>query len=400
MNISIGRAEATFALLSLAFFMVTATTFSSLGVALPAMIETLAMSWTQAGLGFTILALFTGVFSPVAAMTLRRLGPRLHYATGGGAMALGFWIMAEATSTGAYYAATAILGAGFALLANVPGVFVIAQIFTEKRRAPLIGAYLAAGGLGGVGGPIAAAALLAWTGDWRWFWRMDCVAIAVIAAALVFALHRSGPGRDATQDNRASGASDRDRSLVEALSTRAFYVIGGALLIAYLCAVTVSAWAVAHLQALGLSASVAAAMLGLHAASNAGARAAGGFIVEKLGARTLLLAALIAELFGMLALAYAHSLAIALAFALLEGFAFGMILFATTVLQIDHFGLKNGPQISGAMNLFATAAMLGPVLAGAGAQRFGGFSAVFLIYAALAFAMACATGMFLQTRRQ
>lgn len=43
MNISIGRAEATFALLSLAFFMVTATTFSSLGVALPAMIETLAM---------------------------------------------------------------------------------------------------------------------------------------------------------------------------------------------------------------------------------------------------------------------------------------------------------------------------------------------------------------------
>ena len=68
------RAAGLFAVLSLIFFHITAATFASLGVVLPAMIAELGWTWTQAGFGFTALALFTGLFSPVAAESLKRLG--------------------------------------------------------------------------------------------------------------------------------------------------------------------------------------------------------------------------------------------------------------------------------------------------------------------------------------
>ena len=57
-----------------------------------------------------------------------------------------------------------------------------------------------------------------------------------------------------------------------------------------------------------------------------------------------------------------------------------MILFATTVLAIDYFGLKNSPAILGAMNLFATVAMLGPTLTGMIGDAFGSFSPIFIAY--------------------
>jgi len=151
---------------------------------------------------------------------------------------------------------------------------------------------------------------------------------------------------------------------------------------AYFCGVSVSSWAVTHLTGFGLTAVFASAMLSLHAASNAIARAAGGLAVKFTRARYLLIAGLGAETIGMIALSFAATPAVAIIFALFEGFAFGMILFATTVLAIDYFGVKNSPAILGAMNLFATVAMLGPTLTGMTGDAFGSFSPIFMVYGA------------------
>ena len=56
---------------SLLFFLVTALTFSSLGVVLPAMMGELKLSGSAAGLGFTLLGVFTGITSTVPAMPAR-----------------------------------------------------------------------------------------------------------------------------------------------------------------------------------------------------------------------------------------------------------------------------------------------------------------------------------------
>jgi MFS family permease len=368
--------------LGAAFFLITATTFASLGVVLPAMIEEFSWSWTAAGLGFTMLALLTGVFSPIAARSLSALGARRHYAAGGLVISAGFLLLAGAGGVPSYVAATALMGAGFALLGNVPGTYLVGAATPENWRTIVIGAYLGAGGAGGVFGPLMANALIE-GGDWRIYWRgaaLGCSALALAAAVLA-------PPTTAAAETavRAARGNARDEWTAKAaMRTPAFFIIAAALTVAYFCASTVSTWSVTHLQQQGLASGFAVGMLSLYAAANAGARAAGGVLARRVSARSLLIAALLAMLAGMTALALAQSRGLAIAFALFEGVGFGLALFATTALLIEYFGLKNSAALLGAANLAATSAMLGPTLAGAAADRWSGFAPVFLVYAAAA----------------
>ncbi|MFN3959324.1 MAG: CynX/NimT family MFS transporter [Parvularculaceae bacterium] len=379
------RSGALIAALSLLFFLITATTFASLGVLLPAMIAEFHWSWTTAGLGFTALALATGVFSPLAARALDRFGARALYAAGGAVMALGFLLLASATGALAYLAAASFIGAGFALLANVAGTYLVGRAATATRRNLLIGLYLAAGGAGGVLGPFMANA---GAGDWRGYWMASAVAVAFCAAAVAFLAGDARGGADeAKEHDSASAPTWRTR---DAMTTSAFLIIALALTVAYFCGVTVSTWSVSHLQKQGLGPDFAVGMLSLYALANALSRAAGGVLVKRIGAKTLLITALLGNVIGMACLAFAATPPAAVSFALFDGFAFGMALFATTALIIEYFGLKNSPALLGAVNLAATAAMAGPTIAGWAADRTGGFATVFVVYAGAALIAALA----------
>ena len=381
------KSSALICALSLLFFLITATTFASLGVLLPAMIAEFQWSWTTAGLGFTVLALATGVFSPIAARALDRFGARALYAAGGAVMALGFALMAGAGGAALYLAAAALVGAGFALLANVAGTYLVGREATAERRSLLIGAYLAAGGAGGVIGPFMANA---GADRWRLYWALSAVGVAACAAVVAALAGDARGARDETAaaDNQATRWRTRD-----AMRTPAFIIIALALTVAYFCGVTVSTWSVAHLQKLGLSPAFAVGMLSLYALANALSRAAGGVAVKRISAKTLLIAALLGNVIGMTCLAFATTREVAVAFALFDGFAFGMALFATTALIIDYFGLRNSPALLGAVNLAATAAMAGPTIAGWAADKTGGFAPIFLIYAVAALLAAIAVAV-------
>lgn len=369
------KSSALIAALSLLFFLITATTFASLGVLLPAMIAEFQWSWTTAGLGFTALALATGVFSPIAARALDTFGARALYAAGGAVMALGFALMAGAGGAALYLAAAALVGAGFALLANVAGTYLVGRAATAERRSLLIGAYLAAGGAGGVIGPFMANA---GADHWRHYWALSAIAVAASAALVAALTGDARGGRDKTAAAENPGTTWRTR---DAMRTPAFIIIALALTVAYFCGVTVSTWSVAHLQKLGAPPAFAVGMLSLYALANALSRAAGGVAVKRISAKTLLIAALIGNVIGMTCLAFATTRSVAIAFALFDGFAFGMALFATTALIIDYFGLKNSPALLGAVNLAAIAAMAGPTIAGWAADKTGGFTPIFLLYA-------------------
>jgi OFA family oxalate/formate antiporter-like MFS transporter len=60
-----------FALISVIFFQITASTFASLGVALPFMIEELSWSWAEAGIGFSLLSFMVGITGWLPALTLQ-----------------------------------------------------------------------------------------------------------------------------------------------------------------------------------------------------------------------------------------------------------------------------------------------------------------------------------------
>lgn len=389
------RAIALLLALGAIFFLITATTFASLGVILPAMIAEFRWNWGTAGLGFTMLALLTGIFSPVAASSLERLGARLHYAIGGAVIVGGYLLLGAVTNIAAYLVATSMLGAGFALLANVPGTYIVGRAAPLKWRNIAIGAYLAAGGAGGVFGPLIANAQVTGGGDWRHYWTASAAVAALIVIAIVILVEKplaQGPGgyRAATPEAPSPAADWTPRA---AMMTPAFVVISAALTVAYFCGVTVSTWSVAHLQNAGLAPAFAVSMFSLYSGLNAGARAAGGALVRQINARTLLVAALLANVVGMSALAFAHTAPVAIVFAVFDGFAFGMALFASTALLIDYFGLKNSPALLGGANLAATVAMLGPTIAGQTADRWGSFAPIFMIYAGAALIAAIAVAL-------
>lgn len=386
------RAIALSIALGAIFFLITATTFASLGVVLPAMIAEFQWNWGTAGLGFTMLALLTGVFSPIAATSLERLGPRLHYALGGAVIGGGYALLGAVSNVAGYLIATSLLGAGFALLANVPGTYLVGRAAPLKWRNVAIGAYLAAGGAGGVFGPLIANAHVTNGGDWRQYWFAAAAGAGAISIAIVALVEKSlaqGPGvhRAALPDADASGVRWTPRA---AMMTPAFFIIAAALAVAYFCGVTVSTWSVAHLQNAGLAPAFAVSMFSLYSGLNAGARAIGGMAVKQINAKTLLASALVANVVGMSALAFAASPPLAIIFAVFDGFAFGMALFATTALLIDFYGLKNSPALLGGANLVATVAMLGPTIAGQTADRWGSFAPIFMIYAGAALIVACA----------
>ena len=178
-----------FASLSLIYFVVSAGAFSSLGVALPAMVTELKWDWTQAGLGYTILGVACGLGSLTPAVLIRRIGVRGTMAVGMVTMIAGFATMATTHSVWAYLAATTLIGMAFSLVSTVPGSHVLTEVF--KNRSTALGGYFAIGTLGGVAGPQIYVAVERLTGGWRPYW-WTYVAMSLVAG--LFAILTT-PGR-------------------------------------------------------------------------------------------------------------------------------------------------------------------------------------------------------------
>lgn len=100
-------------LLGLIYFLSTATTFTSLGVVLPSMINEFNWNWAEAGLGFTILGLTCGLSSYLPTLMIRKLGLRITLLFGLAIFTLGFYYLYSTTSLFDYFSGTALLGIGF-----------------------------------------------------------------------------------------------------------------------------------------------------------------------------------------------------------------------------------------------------------------------------------------------
>ena len=380
-----------FALASAFFFFITASTFSSLGVVLPYMIEEFSWSWSQAGTGFSLLALLVGLAGTLPAWTIRRFGIKATYVIGSVSMGLGFILISTGSWLYQYWLGASLLGVGFAMCATVPGIHLIND-WLPDRRSFAIGLYMTLGGLGAVAGPPIVTGIVSYTDSWRvHWWAMTAAILVLMLLAIVFVRNRASgdeegenadaPAQEKTSDKVFKTSSDwRYRDV---LRTPQYYVIVAALTLTLFCTLTMNSWAFTHLGMLGISAGLATLALSADGAVNALSRALGGMIATRIDPKWLLVAALIGEMIGMIALSVADNPAALAIFAIGEGFGFGMCFLATALLLLNYFGEKDNPEILGTMNFITTAAMLGPVLAGYIAGKAGGFSTVFQLNAAL-----------------
>ncbi len=370
------RAWLALAALSALFFQITAATFTSLGVVLPAMVAELRWGWADAGLGFTLLAVACGLASLAPTVVMRTLGVRATLLGGGAVLAGGLALFATAHGAGGYLLGASLAGVGFALAAIIPGAFVLARSFA--RPSLPLGLYFTAGGLGGAAGPLLGR--LGVQTAWRDYWWAMAAASLLLAALAAAAVDPRW-----TRDRATPGAPPVEGwSVRRALLHPAFWVVTAAYTAYLLCGVTVNYAAVQHLGERGVGAGAAAGLLAAENLINAGARAAGGALGQRVDPRRLVLAALAALIVGMGALATTHGGWSAWVYALGVGGGYGLSYLATAVLLLRWFGPRRNLELFSVMALVSTLAAVGPWAAGAIHDRSGSFGPALWAGAALA----------------
>ena len=385
----------TFMALSLLFFVVSAGTFSSMGVVLPSMVRELHWNWRQAGMGYTLLGVGCGLASFVPAILIRRIGVPSTLVVGTILLAGGFAMLGLTHSVGTYLAGTVVVGVAFAVCGTVVGTHVLTGLF--ERRSTVLGAYFTIGALGGVAGPIIYIAVRAVTNGWRGYWVVFVVlAILAGAFAAVSTVGRKEPETGPTIPPEQVEPAElieglHDWTVRRALASWQFYVIVAGYTMYLLINTTAHGFAVEHLTERGIDPKVAAGMLSLEALIGAGVSLIGGIAGEKMKPKTLMLIALFALTLGMAGLAEARGYVLMAVYAVGMGIGFGLTFIASAMLLITYFGKGPNLRLYSIMSLMSTSAALGPAVGGWARDTFGGFVGLFLVCAATAGIMLVAT---------
>jgi MFS family permease len=375
------RAWLTLGSVSLLFFLVTALTFSSLGVVLPAMVGELNWSWSGAGIGFSLLGVFTGITSTIPAMLIRRFGVRATLLAGGVVVAAAFAALAAAQDLTLYFIGCSLLGLGFTLLATVPGTYLLSRCFRRPDFA--FGLYFTIGGLGGVAGPPLYFLTHALSGGWRDFWIVS--AVLTLAAAIVSALLVDS-STDLSQSGFETEEITRESWTARAaLRTPQFAAIAAAYSVFLIVDITVNAWSVSHLISHGVAATFAGSMISVGALINAGARLGGGVMSRFIPVRRLLVGALAILILGLIALCAASGGPLMLVYAAGIGIGSGLTFFASTILLLDYFGRRPNLELFSIVNVISTVGSVGPAFGGYIADRTGSFVPAFGMLAGLVF---------------
>ena len=389
------RAWVTLLLVSALFFIITAATFTSLGLVLPAMVGELGWSWGEAGAGFSLLGVFCGITSTAPAALIRRFGVRANFLIGGGVMACAFACLAHMQELWVYFLGLALAGFGFTLLATVPGTYLLTRLFARPNFA--FGLYFTIGGLGGVAGPPLYFLLAGGGADWRHFWML--MGLMIAACSILAALFC-----DTTTDVAALAESDPEIShehwtAKAAMATPQFLVLAVAYSAFLITGFTANATSVAHLtEARGVSDITAGTMMSIEAAVNAAARFLGGVLAALVGARILLVASLLALTIGTLALSFGSTLPLLLLYAAGIGLGYGLSFFASTILLLEYFGRKPNLELFSIVNLISTVGSAAPWLAGLTRDHTGTFVPFYLLLAVL-MALIAAITFFLRAPR-
>lgn len=386
---------------SLLLFLITAATYSSLGVVIPAMVGELKWSWELAFAGFSILGVFTGLSSWLPALLIRRIGVRGTLLVGVAVMAGGLACLARVHALPIYFLGAALCGIGFQMAALIPGTHVLSAIF--KERALPFGIYFTFGALGGVAGPwMVVKALEATHGDWRLYWTLQAVAVGLVGLACALAvggprwLEQAGAALDRELDAEAQARNatgeapghvyhtDHEWSVRDAVRTPQFYVLVAAYFSHLLAGISAASLTQAHLTQLGVVGAAAAGALSLEGLMQVVARLGGGTIGDRVDPRWLLVAAQGLLVTGLLALSHATTPLLQVLYAVGVGVGFGLTVLAVSLLLLNYFGRRNNVELFSLTCLVGAVSAAGPFIGGAARDRLGSFTPAFLLFAAVA----------------
>lgn len=381
------------------YFFAVGSVVYGFSVIIPEMIEDMRWSRSQASLGFSILVMMLGIFGPVAAILLHRVGARKLMGAGGliaMAGAIGCYYMNSLTQ---YYVIVSIIAVGIAMLGTVACQHTLANWFARKRALAL-GIYMSMGGLGAFFAAPFISYLVQSTGSWRDGWLVMAFA-TLIGAIVAVVFVRDYPADKGTFvdgiDPGLAGANsdaapspkvhqtDVSWEVKDAARTMPFWTTVLAAAAAVFGYFIISSQGVLHMGDLGISPIIAASAIGIIGMFGAGGRLFTGFFGDRFDPRYFLAGGLALEVVSMIMVINVDSTVMVYAFAVVLGAGNGMAIVASPALVANYYGAKN---YAGLIAIHALVVILigatGPIVASRVFEAVNSYTPVFITFAAVA----------------
>lgn len=353
--------------------------------------------WSKTSLAaaFSLARFENGLLGPIEGWLIDRFGPRNVMRLGLFIFGVGFILFSQVNSLPAFYAAFFIMAVGQSLGGFLPLTVAVVNWF-RRRRATALAVMQTGFAVGGLCVPIVVLALE------RFGWRTTAFVSGLIVLAVALPLtavirhkpEQYGMTVDGVPEEEkleakpwaVSESEPIDFAPREAIRTPAFWLIslghGSALLVVS----AVMVHLVAYLnENLGYSLSTAALIVTLMTAMQMAGQLSGGMLGDRFSKRLICTGCMIMHAVGLLLVAYATTVLMVIAFAILHGFAWGMRGPLMQAIRADYFGRASFGVIMGLSALIVTFGnTLGPIVAGLLADRTGSYEVGFTVLASLA----------------
>ncbi len=357
-----------------------------LGVFIPEFEREFGWSRTEISLGVSLGSLVGAAAAPFFGPMVDRYGGRPFVVGGAAFMAIGLVLMSQMQTEWQFFVIYA-LGRGTAsgLMGLAAGV-TVSKWFVRKRGLA-IGVMSLGTRLGFAVMPLMVQLIIQSSG-----WRNAAMALAVLVATFgvlpalkwlhprpeAFGLLPDGEAAPTTKDSPPPTV-EYSWSRHDALRTRAFYLVTFAVSLMSLAGGAINLHQIPHLVDKGLSPETAALIITLVAVFGGAGVLLQGLLDSRFGARWTLIAGLVGSAFGMVFLIGVNGLPMAIAFAVIYGLAFGLLVASNQVVFAVYFGRGSLGAFRGAESpaLLGTNAF-GPILAGGAYDLTGSYMAAFV----------------------
>lgn len=348
------------------------------------------MGWSKAVLAgaFALTRVESGLLGPFQGWLADRYGPRIILTIGLGLFGVGFILFGFIDTVLTYYLAFAVIAIGSSL-GGFQTLMVSIVSWFDRYRARAVAVSQLGYSIGGLCVPLIIIALT------QFGWRATAIAsgIAVILIGIPLAqIVRHRPPPDVEPDGtKVQDADDdapqsdgvRDFTAREAMRTRAFWFISLGHALALLTVSTVMVHLILHLtESLEFTSPAAGLVVALMTAFQMIGQILGGFLGDRFNKRFVCVGCMLGHATGFFLLAYADSLAMVIAFAVLHGLGWGVRGPLMVAFRADYFGPGSFGTIMGFSSLIVMFGMSGgPIIAGLMADASGSYESSFALLA-------------------